>query len=524
MRGEVVAANRGAVARQPQERLRRAVAWCGLVGSLALAAFAVWGPPRKAAPAERPATAQPRRVGKAPAAERAAPAIRDGTRGVGLRRIETIRVGQRVLGRNPQGPSAAGVEPEPEAATWRQIDLELRKGNGRLLYVVLLRPLGWLESRQARVGGVLWLDLPRMGACGWSEVKGISPCPEIERGAGSVVTGTFRHEPDDNVLDVRLSGQSEPIGVTATHPWWSEDRQQFVAIEKMRAGERVRTGVEGVLAIASIEHRPRTAWVYNLEVHGEHVYQVSALGVLVHNDNTLGVPTPTRDPIKFQSPHVEDMKAAAKDPIVHDAYTDPAAARAALAARRGESTAAAASGGAKTVAPGTLPYPEGTYLPPQVNPNSTTPARLYHVDTGSVDLARQPTLTPSPAYSARRPGTLSSDGYGGTFATTQDVLNGALTSPAHGSPITDLERFIQQEIPGLSSEGGPTQLSLSRLNVPESEVRFDPHKFGADQASNPARWIPPTTTGRVEQTVTLRRFYDNKLGIYRWYVEGPVGR
>jgi hypothetical protein len=202
---------------------------------------------------------------------------------VALRRIETIRLGQRVLGRNPL--RRAGGEPEPDPATWRQLDLELHKAHGRLLYAALLRGPGWLEEHQVRVGGTVWLDMPEMGARGWAKVLALGPCPPIDPGPGQVVAGTFRHEPDDSALDVRVEGLAEPIGVTDTHPFWSEDRQAFVAVGRLRPGERVRTAALGVVAVTSVAHRPREAWVYNLEVHGEHVYQVSPLGLLVHNDN-----------------------------------------------------------------------------------------------------------------------------------------------------------------------------------------------------------------------------------------------
>jgi hypothetical protein len=190
-----------------------------------------------------------------------------------------------VLGRNPL-PEQVEHGAEPESSTWRQFDLAMCKGNGRQLYVELLRALSWLEQHKARVGGRVWLEMPEMGAQGWATVVAIKPCPEIEPGPGQVVTGRFKHEPDDNVLDVRVAGQSEPIGVTDTHPFWSEDRGEFVPVGQLRQGERVRTAALGVVAIASITHRPREAWVYNLEVQGQHVYQVSDVGVLVHNNNT----------------------------------------------------------------------------------------------------------------------------------------------------------------------------------------------------------------------------------------------
>jgi len=76
---------------------------------------------------------------------------------------------------------------------------------------------------------------------------------------------------------------TDKIGCTANHPFWSEDRQEFVEAGHLQVGERVRTRLDEVAAVVSIKPRPPTAWVYNLEVQGEHVYEVGPNGTLVHN-------------------------------------------------------------------------------------------------------------------------------------------------------------------------------------------------------------------------------------------------
>jgi hypothetical protein len=290
MRAEALAvALPGRVPCRRRGRVRRALAWCSLLGGLLLALGLAGGPltgpsrPRAASGAAAPVKAGPE------AREAALASIAgQGAGAVVLRRIETIRLGQRVLGQNPLGGS--GAEPEPDPAMWRQVDLELVKSQGRILYAVLLRNQAWLEEHRARVGGKLWLDMPEMGARGWAKVTAVGPCPPIEPGPGQVVTGTFQHQPDDSALDVRVSGLPEPIGVTTTHPFWSEDRRAFVAASELRRGERVRTAALGAVPVMSVTHRPREGWVYNLEVHGEHVYEVSPLGVLAHNNNTEAGP------------------------------------------------------------------------------------------------------------------------------------------------------------------------------------------------------------------------------------------
>ncbi len=117
---------------------------------------------------------------------------------------------------------------------------------------------------------------------GDAEVLYVGPCPEIRPGSGRVVTGTFRHS-SANTIDVSITGLAEPIGCTANHRFWSEDREDYVEAGQLREGERVWTRKLGTTAVAGSVPRPGTHRVWNLEIHGEHVYEVGDLGVLVHN-------------------------------------------------------------------------------------------------------------------------------------------------------------------------------------------------------------------------------------------------
>ena len=98
-----------------------------------------------------------------------------------------------------------------------------------------------------------------------------------------MVTGTFAHEPSDELLNVRIEGEPEPIGCTPNHPFWSETRQEYVQAIQLEPGEEVWTAIFGIVAVESVTARPKSDRVYNLEVQGEHVYQVGESGVLVHN-------------------------------------------------------------------------------------------------------------------------------------------------------------------------------------------------------------------------------------------------
>jgi hypothetical protein len=203
--------------------------------------------------------------------------------GLKTRPIESIEVGQRVLGKNPSSEGVASDLDEPEESTWRRLKLRMTKPDGRRAEIVLLRSAEWVERQEARAGGTIFLGLLEIGAVGSAEVLEVGPCPPIARGQGSVVTATFRHEPADNLVEVRLKGEEQPIGCTNNHPFWSEDRGKFVAAGQLRPGERLRARLGGPAVVASVTARQRDQWVYNLEVYGQHVYEVTRRGVLVHN-------------------------------------------------------------------------------------------------------------------------------------------------------------------------------------------------------------------------------------------------
>jgi hypothetical protein len=122
-------------------------------------------------------------------------------------------------------------------------------------------------------------------------VAAVNPCPTIEPGPGQIVTGVFVHE-SANVIDLHVEGLDDAIGVTANHPFWSEDRQAFVPAGELRPGERLRSHQHTVARVAAIVPRAGPETVYNLEVAGQHVYQVSAQGLLVHNTCGRLIPNP----------------------------------------------------------------------------------------------------------------------------------------------------------------------------------------------------------------------------------------
>jgi hypothetical protein len=123
-------------------------------------------------------------------------------------------------------------------------------------------------------------------------------------GEGRLVTGKFEHSSAE-VIDLFVDGVSEPIGTTSNHPFWSQDRQDFVQAGVLRIGERLRLRDGGTPVVTAAVARSQSVPVFNLEVDGEHVYYVATSGVLVHNAESYrseqeardaGIPFDANDP------------------------------------------------------------------------------------------------------------------------------------------------------------------------------------------------------------------------------------
>ncbi len=139
-----------------------------------------------------------------------------------------------------------------------------------------------LQTEPLTLGSTIFVDLPEHGISADFTVRGIRPCPTPMAGDGYLVTTRFIHE-NAEILDLWIEGYNEPIGTTASHPFWSEDRQQFVAAGELRVGENLLLADETARRVESITVRSTRETVYNIEVDGEHVFYVGEDGVLVHN-------------------------------------------------------------------------------------------------------------------------------------------------------------------------------------------------------------------------------------------------
>jgi hypothetical protein len=127
--------------------------------------------------------------------------------------------------------------------------------------------------------------LPELEVSGVATITAISACPPIATGEGSVVTARFVTREVHIVASVEVLGADgtvETITGTTIHPVWSVDRQEWVPLAELAEGETLQ-GLDGLAVVLSVTLSRVSQPVYNIEVNGEHVYQVGELGVLVHN-------------------------------------------------------------------------------------------------------------------------------------------------------------------------------------------------------------------------------------------------
>ena len=199
--------------------------------------------------------------------------------------IQQMRPGMRVLGRNPDRWDTQSVV-EPDPVSWRLVSVRMEQQQpGQFVLGQLLRPLSWIRQNNALPGAVIQLEIPEMHV-------------------------------SDEVISVFVEGEPEPIGTTSQHPFWSRDRNAFVPAGELRIGEELKTALGTSTRVTSIEIRAGPETVYGLEVAGEHVYQITNAGLLVHN---ASVGKASRvgdyDPFMVPGPNPNNLRMKIVDPV-----------------------------------------------------------------------------------------------------------------------------------------------------------------------------------------------------------------
>ena len=164
---------------------------------------------------------------------------------------------------------------------WSRVSFLIVRNDLSVVEAEFIRPRDWIESLGLVKGARIDLAVPELEIDGLAEVTAIRPCPPIAEGEGRVVTGRFVTRDVANIVRITIATGTE-IRATDVHPVWSVDREDWVPAGKLEPGEQVDT-LDGPVAVTSVEPLDRHPAVYNLEVHGEHVYRIAVDGVLVHN-------------------------------------------------------------------------------------------------------------------------------------------------------------------------------------------------------------------------------------------------
>ncbi|MEU4424174.1 RHS repeat-associated core domain-containing protein [Actinoplanes sp. NPDC024001] len=98
------------------------------------------------------------------------------------------------------------------------------------------------------------------------------------------VARTIRTDDDKEFVDVTV-GRGEELTTTATHPFWSVTRQDWVDAGDLRVGESLRTADGRQVRVSALRSYTGEQRTYDLTVAGLHTYYVIAGDdpVLVHN-------------------------------------------------------------------------------------------------------------------------------------------------------------------------------------------------------------------------------------------------
>jgi hypothetical protein len=196
-----------------------------------------------------------------------------------------VPIGARIPTKNPNRWEV-DPEPEPEQATWAKLSITAEGTDGGIVDAEIIRPRSWILANGLCAGRMLPLNLPELEVSGLALVTAIDDCPPIAGGEGSVVTARFVTREVHVVASVDVLGADgtvETITGTTIHPVWSVDRQEWVPLAELVDGETLQ-GLDGLAVVLSVSLSRVTQPVYNIEVHGEHVYQVGELGLVVHNE------------------------------------------------------------------------------------------------------------------------------------------------------------------------------------------------------------------------------------------------
>ncbi len=154
-------------------------------------------------------------------------------------------------------------------------------GIGSYLEAEMLRPQEWAEFHQLFPAKSFRFHSEDLEVTGAAIITAIQSAPAIAEGDGPVVISRFVTHGVNSLATVTLENGEQLTG-TRQHPIWCENREEWTQLAELQPGDLARSR-HGLLQVAQVTLLHDTQTVYNLEVHGEHVYELLDCGILVHN-------------------------------------------------------------------------------------------------------------------------------------------------------------------------------------------------------------------------------------------------
>lgn len=205
--------------------------------------------------------------------------------------------------------------------TWQIGIFEIIEANGDIVKVEANRPKTWYKENYVNaVGDKAHFYMPEIGINGKATLLCIRPTiinttNSVLNENGMVdrpVITTFKRNAPI-VFDCHFS-DGAVISTTPEHPFFSVDRNAYIAVGELQLGEQVMTAGEKVVKFIAGKQRAKGEPVYNFEVWREHNYYVSSKEsgefMLVHNSCwKWGKEYPYSDGVDLPENHIFDRHA-----------------------------------------------------------------------------------------------------------------------------------------------------------------------------------------------------------------------
>ena len=169
----------------------------------------------------------------------------------------------------------------PVQADWSLVTFSMKRDDGSEIEVEMIRPTYFWQQQGAVPGAHVFMEFPELEVSTHALVRKVEPCPAIADGAGNVVTARIITLTATDLVELTLASGETILG-TPPHPIWPIATQDWIELGDIEPGDEVWMAA-GPVEVLSTDLRSTAETVYNIEVHGHHIYQIGDAGVLVHN-------------------------------------------------------------------------------------------------------------------------------------------------------------------------------------------------------------------------------------------------